>query len=160
MQKTNIHSFHVKTLGGKEFRFDSLKGRNVLLVNTASVCGYTPQYKQLQELHEKHGKQVTVIGIPCNDFGGQEPGSAEEIGEFCSLNFGVTFTLLEKMQAKGEQAHPLFRWLSDKELNGVNDIKPQWNFGKYVICKNGELIHYFAPPVSPLDEELLALVLT
>ena len=158
MSKTNLYSFRINTLEGKPFDLSSLRGRKVLLVNTASACGYTPQYSQLEELHRKWGNKLCVIGIPSNDFGAQEPGTAEEIRNFCDTRYGVTFPLMEKTVTLGDAAHPLFRWLSDKKENGVNEVKPQWNFGKYLVSETGDLMAYFSPAVSPFDEEITRLI--
>ncbi len=158
MSSGNIYSFKIHSLDGKPFDLATLKGKKVLLVNTASECGYTPQLGLLEELHREYKDKLHVIGIPSNDFGGQEPGSAEEIWNFCTRNYGVSFPLMEKTVTKGPEAHPLFQWLTDKGKNGMNDVKPEWNFGKYLISEQGELIRYFAPAVSPFDEELTRLI--
>lgn len=154
----SLYSFTLRDIKGKPFDLSALKGKKVLLVNTASECGYTPQYRQLEELHQKYQDRLQVIAIPSNDFGGQEPGTAEEIQTFCSLIYGVSFPVLEKTVVKGPEAHPLFHWLSDKEKNKVNGVEPEWNFGKYLIDEKGELIRYFQPSVSPLDEQITGLI--
>ena len=152
---SQIHNFFLKSIDGKMVHMADFKGKKMLLVNTASKCGYTGQYAELQELHEKHGDQIIVMGFPSNQFGGQEPGSNEEIAAFCEQNYGVTFPLFEKVEVVGENKHPLFEWLTDKELNGWNDREPNWNFCKYLVDENGNLKQFFASPVSPLSEEIV-----
>lgn len=158
IMKSSFYNFKMKDLDGKEVDFSQFKGKKVLIVNVASKCGFTPQYEALQKLHEKHGDKITVLGFPANNFGGQEPGSNEEIKEFCTANFGVTFPVFEKISVKGFDKHPLYRWLSDKELNGWNNQEPSWNFCKYYINEKGELMKFFPSSVAPLDEEILSLV--
>jgi glutathione peroxidase len=127
-------------------------------VNVASECGYTPQYKNLQTLHEKYGEKLAVIGFPANNFGAQEPGSSEEIKTFCQKNYGVTFQMMEKISVKGADMHPLYKWLSTKELNGTCDDAPKWNFGKYLVDENGNVIKFFGSKVDPLSEEITSLL--
>lgn len=158
MKKRDLYSFQMNSLNGSPFDFSVFRGKKVLLVNTASACGYTPQYAQMEELSKLYPDRLQVVGIPSNDFGAQEPGTADEIMSFCQKNYGIGFPLLEKTITKGPEAHPLFVWLSDEEQNGVNGVKPQWNFGKYLINERGELMAYFAPPVSPLDEQITRLI--
>ena len=153
--QTSIYEFSLKTLDGKSFSFSSLKGKKILLVNVASQCGYTPQYKDLQALHEQYGTQLSVIGIPANNFGGQEPGSAEEISSFCKKNYGVQFVMLEKISVKGNDAHPLYQWLCNAALNGGCSEKPNWNFCKYLIDKQGRVQAFFPSGVKPLSSELI-----
>lgn len=137
----SIHKFKAKTIDGKEFDFKSLKGKKVLIINTASLCGYTPQYQQLQEMYEKYkNKNFTIIGFPSNDFGQQEPGSNSEIKEFCKKNYGVTFQMMEKVSVKGSDMCEVYRWLTQKEENGVMSTKVKWNFQKYLIDENGALV--------------------
>jgi len=148
----SIHQFKVKTLEGKEFDFASLSGKKIMVVNTASECGYTPQYKDLEALYQKYkDKNFTIIGFPCNDFGGQEPGSAEEIRGFCTKNFGVTFPLMEKVSVV---TAPIYIWLKTKELNGVEDSKVSWNFNKYLVDEKGHLVKHIGTKTSPMDEEI------
>jgi glutathione peroxidase len=151
---TSVHEFTLRTLEGEEISLSKFKGKKMLLVNVASECGYTPQYKPLQELHEKYGSKVTVIGIPANNFGAQEPGDAKQIREFCTKNYGVTFQMMEKISVKGSDMHPLYKWLSTKSLNGVTDEAPKWNFCKYLIDENGHIIQYFNSKVDPMSEEI------
>jgi glutathione peroxidase len=134
-----LHDFKCKTLDDKEFSFSSLKGKKIMIVNTASECGYTPQYKDLQALYEKYkNSNFVIIGFPCNDFGGQEPGSAGEIQSFCSKNYGVTFPLMEKVVVKGDNKCEIYKWLTSKTENGVEDSKVNWNFNKYLIDEKRE----------------------
>jgi glutathione peroxidase len=157
MQKS-IYDFKMKDINGEEVDFSQFKGKKLLLVNVASKCGYTPQYEDLQKLHEMHGDKVLIIGFPANNFGGQEPGSNEEIKQFCSENYGITFTMMDKISVKGADKDPLYRWLSDKDLNGWNDKEPSWNFCKYFINEKGELVKFFPSSVKPTDEEIVKLV--
>lgn len=154
MAKGSFYDFKLKSLDGKEtIDFTKYKGKKVVIVNTASECGYTPQYADWQAFHKEHGDKIVVLGVPANNFGGQEPGSNKEIATFCQKNYGVTFQLLEKVSVVGSDQHPLFRWLSKKDLNGWNDKEPTWNFCKYVINEKGEVSHFFASGVKPNSPE-------
>lgn len=140
---SSIHSFKVNTLDGQVFDFSSLKGKKILVVNTASKCGFTPQFEQLQALYEKYkDRNFVVVGFPCNQFGNQDPGSASEIKSFCTQNYGVTFPMMEKVDVKGEQAAEVYRWLTSKDKNGVESSTVRWNFQKYMIDENGYLVDY------------------
>ena len=140
---SSIHSFKVNTLEGQVFDFSSLKGKKILVVNTASKCGFTPQFEQLQALYEKYkDKNFVVVGFPCNQFGSQDPGSADEIKTFCTKNYGVTFPMMEKVNVKGEQAAEVYKWLTSKDKNGVESSTVRWNFQKYMIDENGYLVDY------------------
>ncbi|WP_277486585.1 glutathione peroxidase [Catalinimonas alkaloidigena] len=150
----SFYDFSLNSIEGKAVNFSQFKGKKVLLVNVASKCGYTPQYKGLQELNEKYGDKVVILGFPANNFGGQEPGSNEEIATFCEANYGVTFPMFEKISVKGIDKHPLYRWLSDSSLNGWNDQEPSWNFCKYLVDEEGRLIKFFPSSVEPMSEEL------
>ena len=159
--ESNIHpaeSFYAlctQLNNGKELKFDSLKGKKVLLVNTASDCGYTNQYDDLQKLFEQHKDNLMVIGFPANDFKKQEKGNDEEIAQFCRINFGVTFPLAKKGTViKGNKQQSVFRWLTDKTKNGWNNKQPSWNFSKFLVNEQGILTHYFDPAISPLGEEV------
>ena len=148
----SIHQFKVKTLEGQEFDFASLKGKKVMVVNTASKCGFTPQYKELQELYDKYkDKNFVIIGFPCNDFLSQEPGTSAEIREFCTKNFGVTFPMMEKITIS---TSPVYKWLKDKDLNGVESSKVSWNFNKYLIDENGHLVKHIGSKTKPNDDEI------
>jgi len=154
--QTGLHQFKVKTIDGKEFDFSSLKGKKVMVVNTASKCGFTPQYEQLQAIYNEYGgENFVVIGFPANNFLNQEPGTASEIKDFCTINYGVTFPLMEKVSVKGKDQHAVYQWLTQKEKNGVEDSKVQWNFQKYLINENGELVKSFSPKTKPNDPEII-----
>jgi len=158
LMEKSFYDFKMKDIDGKIVDFSQYKGKKVLVVNVASKCGYTPQYAELQELNEKYGDQVAILGFPANNFGGQEPGTVEDIKQFCTENYGVTFQMFDKVSVKGVDKHPLYRWLSDKDLNGWNDKEPSWNFCKYFIDEKGELKKFFPSSVKPLDEEIVALI--
>jgi glutathione peroxidase len=150
-----IYDFEVPALEGGTINFDDFKGKKILLVNTASECGYTPQYAQLEELHREMGDKVVVVGFPANNFGGQEPGSNEDIAAFCEKNYGVTFPMAAKVSVKGSDQHELFQWLTSTENpDFTGDIN--WNFEKFIIDENGKLVHRFRSGASPLDEAVLA----
>jgi glutathione peroxidase len=152
----SIHQFHIQGIDGKEIDLASFKGKKILVVNTASECGYTPQYKPLQELHEKYKDKLAVIGFPANNFGKQEPGTESEIMNFCERNYGVTFPLSKKIDVIGKHQHPVFQWLTKKELNGWNNRNPNWNFCKYLIDENGKLIRFFCHKMDPMDEQIIS----
>lgn len=150
----NLYDFKMKALVGDEtIDLSQYKGRKVVLLNVASKCGFAPQYADWQEFHEQYGKDIVVLGFPANNFGGQEPGSEEEIATFCQKNYGVTFQLFDKIDVIGKEQHPLYQWLSTKALNGWNDKAPTWNFCKYVVNEKGELTNFFASAVKPTDAE-------
>ena len=152
----SFYDFTVKDIEGSDFDLSSLKGKKVLVVNTASKCGNTPQYKTLQELYEKYkSDDFTIIGFPANNFGAQEPGSDEDIAEFCEKNYGVTFPMMSKISVKGSDMHPLYHWLTEKSKNGVMDSEVKWNFQKYMIDENGHLVDVVAPKTQPDDEKVL-----
>jgi len=151
----SVHEFSITTIDGKHVSLSQFKGKKLLLVNTASECGFTKQYAGLQELWEKYGDKVVVIGFPANNFGGQEPGSNAEIQSFCEKNYGVTFLLAEKSSVKGDDISPLFRYLTTTpNPDFTGDIK--WNFEKFLVDENGKLIHRFRSKVEPLSHELLS----
>ncbi|MCH7408228.1 glutathione peroxidase [Belliella sp. DSM 111904] len=158
LMEKSIYDFKINDIDGNPVDFSQFKGQKLLLVNVASKCGYTPQYADLQKLHEEYGDKVTILGFPANNFGGQEPGTNEDIKQFCSANYGVTFQMFDKVSVKGADKHPLYRWLSDKDLNGWNDKEPTWNFCKYLIDENGELKKFFGSSVNPMDDEIINLV--
>jgi glutathione peroxidase len=149
-----IHDFKVPGLDGSDIDFSRFKGKKILIVNTASKCGYTRQYDDLQKLYEAHKDKLVIVGFPANNFGGQEPGSNQEIKEFCKKNYGVTFPMAEKVSVKGDDTHPLFQWLTRKELNGVMDAEIKWNFTKFLLDENGKLIAVFPSRVEPGSEEI------
>lgn len=154
----SIYEFTLKTIDGKELSLAQFKGKKMLLVNVASECGYTPQYKPLQQLHEKHGDKLMIIGFPANNFGGQEPGSNTEIKTFCTKNYGVTFQMMEKISVKGDDSHPLYKFLSNKEENGTCGDVPTWNFCKYLIDENGKIIKFFNQKVDPMSADITSLL--
>jgi glutathione peroxidase len=151
---TSVYDFKLKTIDGEEITLAKFKGKKLLLVNVASKCGYTPQYTDLQALHEKYKDKLVIVGFPANNFGSQEPGSNKEISEFCSKNYGVSFLMMEKISVKGNDMHPLYKWLSTKEMNGVCDKSPGWNFCKYLINEKGQIIQFYKSDVNPLSEEI------
>lgn len=145
----SIYDFKMNSLDGAPIDFSAYKGKTLLIVNTASKCGYTPQYTDLQKLHEQYGGKVTILGFPANNFGGQEPGSNSEIKNFCSQNFGVSFQMFEKISVKGADQHPLFVWLKEK-----SGSEPTWNFCKYLVKPDGT-VKFFPSKVKPMDEQIL-----
>lgn len=156
INETSFHDFVVKDINGKDFAFNKLKGKRVLIVNTASKCGFTPQYEDLQKLYEQYGgENFEIIGFPCNQFMGQEPGSNEEIKAFCQKNYGVSFPMMDKIDVKGDAQHPLYTWLTDANLNGVDDAKVSWNFNKFLVDENGNWVAHLGSRTNPLDEEVV-----
>lgn len=156
---TSFYSLKITLNNGEELDFASLKGKKVLLVNTASKCGYTPQYEGLEKLYEKYKDQLVIIAFPANDFANQESGSNEEIAQFCKANYGVTFPIAMKAGViKNEAQQEVFKWLTDKKLNGWNDQAPEWNFSKYFVNENGELVSYFKSSVKPFDSQIISLI--
>ncbi len=156
MTKETIYSFKVKDLSGKEFDFASLKGKKVLIVNTASKCGLTPQYKDLEAIYEKYkGKNFVIVGFPANNFASQEPGTSKEISQFCQLNYGVTFPMMEKVSVKGDDMCEVYKFLTQKSKNGLQDSEVEWNFQKYLINEKGELEKVIAPQVLPTDASIV-----
>ena len=150
VQVKNFHSFTVKSIDGEDFPLSSLKGKKVLVVNVASKCGYTPQYAQLQALYEEYSSEkFVIIGFPANNFGGQEPGTNEEIQEFCQSTYGVTFPMMEKISVKGEDIHPLYQWLTQKNENGIMDVEVEWNFQKFMIDEAGDWAGYATSGTLP-----------
>lgn len=150
-----VYDFSLNDTTGKPIDLSSYQNKKILIVNTASECGYTPQYAQLQELYENCVDQLMIIGCPCNQFGNQEPGNPETIQQFCSKNYGVTFLISEKVEVIGGDASPLFHYLCQKKLNGTKDTNIEWNFFKFLINEKGQLINSFSSAVSPLDESIL-----
>jgi glutathione peroxidase len=154
-EMNNLHDFKVTAIDGSEYDLAQLKGKKVLVVNTASKCGYTPQYEDLQKLYETYGgDDFTIIGFPANNFMGQEPGTNDEIRDFCRINYGVTFPMMAKISVKGKDMHPLYEWLTEAEKNGKMDSKVKWNFQKYFIDENGNLVDFATPGVKPFDEKI------
>ena len=149
----SIFDIKIKTIDGEVITLSTFKGKRLLIVNTASECGYTHQYVQLQELFLKNN--IVVLGFPSNDFGAQEPGSEEEIKSFCEIKYHVTFPMFEKINVNSDVIHPLYQWLGDSSKNGWNAQGPTWNFCKYLIDENGKLLKFFNASVDPLDEEII-----
>jgi glutathione peroxidase len=149
----------VEDIDGNRFELSSLKGKKVLVVNTASKCGLTPQYEQLQNLFETYGdKKFTIVGFPANNFANQEPGSNDEIAEFCQKNYGVEFPMMSKVSVKGDDIHPVYQWLTKKSKNGVLDSEIGWNFQKYLIDENGQLVDMVDPKTKPDDEKIVSWI--
>ncbi|MFM1913755.1 MAG: hypothetical protein RIR51_1607 [Bacteroidota bacterium] len=153
----SIYSFKLKGIAGNEIDFSKFKGKKILIMNVASKCGYTPQYEDWEKFHKAH-PEIVILGFPANQFGGQEPGSNEEIAQFCKLNYGVSFQMMEKVVVKGKEKCELYQWLTDKNLNGWNDKEPSWNFCKYLINEKGELVKFFASGVKPDNKEFLEAI--
>ena len=153
---SSIFQFKVDALDGGIIDFAGFKGKKILVVNTASKCGYTPQYKDLEALYEKYKDKLVIVGFPANNFGGQEPGTNTEIKEFCTQNYGVTFPMAAKISVKGDDMHPLYQWLTQKDKNGVLDAEVKWNFGKFLLDENGILLAYFPSKVNPLSEDIVS----
>ncbi|MGI0106174.1 glutathione peroxidase [Salinimicrobium sp. WS361] len=153
---TSLHNLKIDLNTGKKLDLQEFKGKKLILVNTASNCGYTGQYSELQSLQEHYGNTLQVIAFPANDFAEQEKSDDNEIAEFCQMNYGVTFPVAKKgVVVKNEEQQDLFKWLTNKDLNGWNQHAPDWNFSKYIVDENGILTHYFGPSISPLEEQFL-----
>jgi glutathione peroxidase len=154
--RKSFYDFTVKTIDGKDFPLSQLKGKKVLVVNTASKCGFTPQYADLEKLYETYGgDNFIIIGFPSNDFLHQEPGTNSEIQQFCTENYGVTFPMMEKIDVKGKNIAPLYKWLTEKKENGVMDASVKWNFQKFMIDENGNLVGYAPPPEKPNSDKIV-----
>jgi glutathione peroxidase len=159
MAKETIYQFKVKDIAGKEFDFASLKGKKVMVVNTASKCGLTPQYKELEALYKEYGKSnFVIVGFPANNFAEQEPGTNEEIASFCQKNYGVTFPMMEKVSVKGDDMAPVYKFLTEKGKNGLQDSEVEWNFQKYLINEKGELVKVIGPKTLPNDPEVISWI--
>ena len=159
VQTQTIYQFKVTDLYGKEFDFSTLKGKKLLIVNTASECGLTPQYKDLEAIYSKYkDKNFVIIGFPANNFGSQEPGSNEQIAKFCQMNYGVTFPMMSKISVKGKDIHEVYKFLTQKDKNGLQDSQVEWNFQKYLINEDGELIKVLSPRVLPTDSEIVGWI--
>lgn len=150
----SIHQFKVIALDGGEIDFSTFKGKKILIVNTASECGYTPQYKDLEALYNQFKDKLVIVGFPSNDFGGQEPGTNDEIKSFCSKNYGVSFPMAAKVSVKGENTAPIYQWLTQKEKNGVLDASIKWNFNKFLLDENGIIISKFESSTTPLSKDI------
>lgn len=156
--KMSFYDLTINSIDGKEMHMSDFKGKYVLCVNVASKCGYTPQYEDLEKLYEQYQGKLVIVGFPCNQFLGQEPGTSEEIVSFCQKNFGVTFPLTEKIDVKGKNQHGVYQWLTQKSLNGVADGNVKWNFHKFLVSPEGEWLAEFPSGVKPLDTELTSLI--
>jgi glutathione peroxidase len=155
----SIYQFKVKDINGKTFDFAVLKGKKIMVVNTASKCGLTPQYEELEALYTKYkSKNFVIVGFPANDFMSQEPGSDQEIAQFCKLNYGVSFPMMSKISVKGKEMHPVYEFLTQKAKNGKEDSKVEWNFQKYLIDENGHLAKVISPRVLPNDPSIIAWI--
>ncbi len=155
LQMKNLHDFSIKSIDGSTIDFSTFAGKKVLIVNVASECGFTPQYQQLQELYENAQSELVIIGVPCNDFGGQEPGSADDIQQFCAVNYGVKFPMAQKISIL-QQPHPLYKWLTNQSQNGVSDVEVRWNFHKFLIGEDGQWLGSFSSSVSPFDDAIIS----
>ncbi len=156
--KTPIYTIAINNLNGDPINLADYKGKKILFVNVASECGFTPQYKDLQELHKTYGEKLVVIGLPCNQFGEQEPGNASEIQDFCSKNYGVEFLITEKIDVKGANQHPLYAWLTNKDLNGSKSSTVKWNFQKYLVDEQGNFIDFYYSITNPLATEITSKI--
>ena len=151
---SSIYDFKVESLEGGTIDFATFKGKKILIVNTASKCGYTPQYEELEALYKKYQDKLVIVGFPANNFGGQEPGTNTEINEFCKKNYGVSFPMAAKVSVKGNDIAPIYKWLCDKSLNGVLDADVKWNFSKFLLDEKGNLVAKYDSGVKPMSEEI------
>ena len=154
----SIYDVAINDISGNPIDLNAFKGKHILFVNVASECGFTLQYTGLEELHQQFKKDLIVIGLPCNQFGGQEPGAEKEIQQFCIKNFGVSFLLTEKIEVKGEGQHPLYAWLTNKKLNGIVGSSVKWNFQKYIVSPKGKLVNYFYSTTKPLSPKITSIL--
>ena len=157
-KKMNLYNIQINSLDGSPIDFRDFKGQYLLFVNVASKCGFTGQYEGLQRLYDNYKGKLMVVGVPCNQFGQQEPGSFQQIKTFCKENYGVSFLMTEKIEVKGKGQHPLYQWLTDKNLNGVKNTSVKWNFQKYIIGKEGEFIDYFYSMTRPTSSKITKLI--
>ena len=155
MTQQSFYDLRAQTIDGEEFLFSELKGKRVLIVNVASKCGYTPQYEELQKLHEQYGgEDFIILGFPANDFGFQEPGSEAQIKSFCSKNYGVSFQMMSKVKTNRSRGHEVYQWLCNKAQNGVEDAKVSWNFNKFLIDENGNWVAHYESRMDPMSTEI------
>lgn len=155
-EKNSIYSFTVKSIDGRDYPLKQLQGKKVMIVNTASRCGLTPQYEQLQSLYKEYGgDSFVIVGFPANNFLSQEPGTNADIKEFCDSRYAVTFPMMSKISVKGDDMHPLYKWLTEKKLNGVMDSDVKWNFQKYLIDEQGRLVSVIPPRESPMSDQVI-----
>ncbi|MBT6014185.1 MAG: glutathione peroxidase [Flavobacteriales bacterium] len=151
----SVYDIKINSITGEEINLHDFEGKKILFVNVASDCGFTKQYKGLEELHQLYKDKLVIIGLPCNQFGGQESGTEEEIVQFCEINYGVTFLLTEKIEVKGEGMHPLYKWLCTKEINGKSNSTVKWNFQKYLVDEKGEFVNYFYSTTKPMSSNII-----
>lgn len=151
---TTLYDIKIDSLQGKPIQLSDYKDKYLFFVNVASKCGFTPQYKELEKLHQEYKEKLVVIGVPCNQFGSQEPGTSSEIEEFCQVNYGVSFLITEKVNVKGAAQHPLYQWLTSKDLNGKKNSSVKWNFQKYLVNPEGKLIDYYLSITKPLSNKI------
>ena len=154
-QQASLYDISINSITGEPINFKDFKGKKILFVNTASECGFTGQYEDLEKLYKTYKDKLVVIGVPCNQFGGQEPGTLSEIKSFCQVNYGVTFLMTEKVDVKGDNQHPLYAWLTDKKLNGVKSSSVKWNFQKYLIDENGNYIDFYYSITKPMSSKIV-----
>lgn len=152
---SNFYSINFKNILGEEKSFKEFSGKKILIVNVASYCGYTRQYKDLQKLQDSYADKLQVIAFPCNDFGSQEPGNNSQIAQFCESNYSIKFPVMSKINIRKTPIHPVYKWLTNSDLNGWNNSKPKWNFYKYLIDEEGNLIKSFGSNTSPLSSEII-----
>lgn len=151
---TEFYNIEINSLQNKPIQLANFEGKHILFVNVASKCGFTPQYKDLEKLHQEYKENLVVIGVPCNQFGKQEPGNSQEIEEFCQVNYGVSFLITEKIDVKGNDQHPLYAWLTSKKLNEKKSSSVKWNFQKYIVSPEGKLIDYFFSITKPMSSKI------
>jgi glutathione peroxidase len=156
MNGKSIYDFIERSIDGREISLADYKGKKLLIVNVASECGYTPQYKNLQSLYEKYNDKLVILGFPANNFGSQEPGTNEEIKKFCSSEYSVTFPMFAKISVLGDDQNDLYKWLTSKDLNGWNDKAPNWNFCKYLVDESGKLMKFYSSAIDPLGDEIVS----
>ncbi|PWL31466.1 MAG: glutathione peroxidase [Fluviicola sp. XM-24bin1] len=152
--QNSLYELSFTDIEGNEISMEQFKGKKILFVNTASECGFTPQYEELQALHEKFGDKIAIIGFPCDQFGGQEPGSEEEIQSFCKKNYGVTFLMASKIEVKGEGQHEIYQWLTQQ----AGDVKVKWNFEKFIVDEEGNLVEHYRSMTKPMDQKITDLL--
>ena len=153
-----FYNLEFTAISGEPVRFDTFRGKYILIVNTASKCGFTPQFKDLEELYQRYQDRLVVIGFPSNDFGSQDPGTDQEIAEFCRMNYGVSFLMMEKSPVKGDAKNKVYQWLSDEKKNGWNTQEPTWNFCKYLVDPSGNLLSFYPSKVKPASEEITGIL--
>ncbi len=160
LSTTTIYDIRMDDINGEPLAFSRYKGKYILFVNVASKCGFTGQYKDLEKLYQRYKEQLMVVGVPCNQFGAQEPGSAEEIKNFCAINYGVSFSITEKVDVKGTNQHPLYQWLTQKRRNGKLNSRVRWNFQKYLVGPEGQLLDFYYSTTHPLSSKITRNIIT